>query len=223
MAKKHQLNRCWKHIRRSVGEGYIEARENKPNQTIVATFVMGLGLMFGTMLVLSLNKSTNFESLFAAVVLTLLPIVWVLVVYRIPRGLRLYPEQLTAQRYRTLYGTKFFSKWFDLRDRKLVVQSVPVYSMEATDGKTKSAIALTGLFAAMGVFGWLLSLGVSNELQERQRVAYAIVIEGNTEPLALFLSRHHAEQAVAMFEAAKNKELDGYRSAPNRFEKRPGA
>ena len=223
MAKKLQFNRCWKHIRTTVGEGYLEIIEHKPRQTFVASCVMALGVLFGLALISSLNRSADFAGIFAGTVLTALPIAWVLVVYRVPRGLRLYPEQQSARQYYSLYGIKFLSRWHDLNERSLEVQQRDVYSMEASDGKTKSAIALTGLFAAMGIFGWLLSLGVSNELQQRVRTAHAICIKGKRAPLAYFLFIAHADEMVENYDAALRNELDGYRAGTNRFEKRPGA
>lgn len=223
MAKKLQLNRCWKHVRITIGEGYLEVREHKPNQTLVATLVMSLGLLFGAMLIASVDRSSDFAGVFAGVVLTVLPIAWVLVVYRIPRGLRFYPEQQSARNYRTIYGLILLSRWTNLRERQLEVQLCTVYSMEAADGKTKTAIALTGLFAAIGILGTVLSLGVSNKLHERRRTAYAIQAGGSKKPLAIFLSREYADRAVYMYEAALKNDLDGYRPSPNRFEKPPGA
>ena len=161
--------------------------------------------------------------MFTGIVLTLLPILWVLVVYRPSRGLRLYPEQQSARRFRLIYGLKLLSRWNDLRDRELVVEPCSVYSMEAKDGRTKTAIALTGIFHATGIIGTLLSLGASNELVEKQAIAFMIKVKGADQPLAIFLTRDSAQELIEMYCAACKNKLDGYRSAPNRFEKRPGA
>lgn len=222
MAKKLQFNRCWKHVRLTVGEGYIEIQEHKPRQTFIATCVMAVGLLFAMALILSISRSADFAGIFAGVVLTALPIAWVLVVYRLPRGLRLHTEQQLAQRYATVYGLVFFSRWHDLSERALEARQCKVYSMEASDGKTKSAIALTGLFAVMGGVGWLLSLGVSNGLQQQVRTAHTISIQGDDEPLAFFLFQQHVNEMVEMYGAALKNELGDYRPGPRRFEKRPG-
>lgn len=223
MAKKLPLNRCWQHVRITVGEGYIEVREIKRIQTLVATVVIGFAMMMGYLLFFVFSKSNLSELMFTGTVLTLVPIIWLLAVYRLPRGLRLYPEQQAAKRYRTIYGLCCFSKWTKLQDCFLVVKPVTVYSMQAPDGKTKTAIALTGVLHATGIIGTILSLGVTNELQERQETGYAVTIEGSNKPLALFTSREYPDRVIEMYGKALENKLDGYRPAPNRFEKPPGA
>ena len=143
----------------------------------------------GYLLFFVFNKSSLSEIMFTGTVLMLLPIVWILVVYRLPRSLRLYPEQQTAKRYRTIYGLCLFSKWTNLRDRALVVQPCTIYSMEAPDGKTKTAIALTGVLHATGIIGTILSLGVSNELTENRTIAYAITTDARTTARHVHVAR----------------------------------
>ena len=222
MARAMQKKHCWQNVRITIGEGYFSICEFKPIQTLVAMAAVCFGLVMGYLMFFVFSELNIPGIMFTATVLTLLPLVWVLVAYRMPHGLRIYPEQEAANRYRAVYGLRLFNKWTNLKDRALIVQPCSVVSMEAPDGNTKTAIALTGVLHATGIIGTILSLGVSNELKEKTTAAYAITAADSEKHLALLLSRSEADQVVEMYAAAKKNELDGYRRAPTRFEKRPG-
>ncbi|MGB0768750.1 MAG: hypothetical protein ACPGYV_13700, partial [Phycisphaeraceae bacterium] len=192
-----------------LSDGFVEARERKRLQTLGATVGLGIGLLLGLMFVISLAGPIDPASLVAAGILTLIPIVLTVAMYRPPRALRLYPAERLARRYRKVLFWPVASKWIDLSAGGVSTRRETVVSKESTD-REGGAVALLGcLFALLGPLGLLLSLGMLREKREVRLPVFAIASEGARVPLAVFDRRAEADRVVSLYEALFEDASDG--------------
>ncbi|MEM9111219.1 MAG: hypothetical protein AAGC72_14470 [Planctomycetota bacterium] len=199
MARKLKKTHCWKKTRVVMGPGYVEVRERKLWATVGLVFMLAwpIGLI-SVIMAASSSAGIDREMLIILAVVLSIPALVALALYRLPRVLRLYPEEKVAQRYRAVFQTALFSRWEDLSDEGVQVHKD--YFVEQQADESGGQALLGCVFALMGPVGLLLALGTQKKREVRTPV-YTIRCRQALVPLLVVENRKVAQRAVELYEA----------------------
>lgn len=203
MARQLKKADCWKKPQVRVGEGLIEVAEKKA----ITTFFVALWMLFTlglfSMLGLGMLISGQFDlgAIVALAIAQGIPMLLVLAIYRPPRTLQVFPNELIAQRYHVFIRFKFKRRWYDLSESAILI--------ERRLGKGDAE--LTGLGAALGCllfftgpFGLLFSLLGPKKYAQIPFYCLTHPSEGR-RPIAVFEKRSVPARLENLYQAAEQK------------------
>lgn len=204
MAEKLKKKHCWGKARVTMSDGFIEIKERKLLATIgmLTMLAWPIGLFILLMIGQTYSGGIDSELMVVIGVVLSIPVLATLAIYRLPRAVRLYPEEQLAQQCRMLFGASLFNRWHDLSQGPPSVERSHIIVKTTDEEGGSGAVALLGcLFALIGPLGLLLSLALQQKREVRERV-YVLTHDGAGLPLAVLEKRREIDRVIALYEAA---------------------
>ena len=185
-----------------MGQGYIEVKERKLLATLGALFMLAWPVGTFLLLLIAMVTTNGFvlEALIVLGVVLSVPALMAVAFYRLPRALRLYPEEQVAHRFRALFHVALFNRWDDLSGLQPRLQRTTIVEREAGEQAGGGEALLGCVFALLGPVGLLLSLGLQKK-REVRRPASALVCDGMDGPLLLAQDRKTVARVAELYQA----------------------
>lgn len=190
-----------------MGDGYIEVREAKLLATVGLVFMLTWPAALFVLLWYAGSHAGGIDRSTLTVLgfVLSIPAVAAICFYRLPRVVRLYPQERLAHAFRGVFDKACFSRWHDLGDAKPRVRRAYIIESAGTEELSGGAAAVGCLLALMGPIGLLLSLGMQKKREVRKPV-YVLQCVNVKGPLLVIEKRTIPHRVVDLYQAIASPE-----------------
>lgn len=192
MPKALKKSHCWKKPRVIVKANYVQVAERKRLSTVIACFITfeTLGIFAILITAMCFAGTGDWAGLIVVgLIFVGVPLGATWALYRPPRVLRLFPEEMLGCRYRVFLGIKIKPRWYDLSQSEITIEQ---HAGRGDEQVTKANMLLSVLLMFTGPAGILISYVLGPKRYEQIPIYCLMHASSTDKPVALFLDRSTA-------------------------------